>query len=112
MSSQAGRPVDHVVRAGRKDAKPGRDVRPVVGPSDAVLSAKGPLTIPGPGEQSYRPQPERPQISGSPDGVIGAPLSPPPDGAREGLQLGVDSAGGFTVPRELDGTRPKKHRRP
>ena len=111
MSSQAGRPVDHVVRVSQKDAKPGRDVRPVVGPSDAVLSAKAPTTPTVPG-QNARPQPDRPQISGSPDGVIGAPLSPPPDGAREGLQLGVDSAGGFTVPRELDGTKRRPSRRP
>ena len=107
MSSQDGRPVDHVVRVSQKDAKPGRDVRPVVGPSDAVLSAKAPTmpTVPG---QNTRPQPDRPQISGSADGVIGAPLSPPPDGAREGLALGVDSAGGYMVPKVLDGKKPRR----
>lgn len=112
MSSQAGRPSEHVARVGRKDAVPGRDVpRPLLGPSDAPLGATGPLTIPGPGEQYGRPQPDRPQISGAADAVIGAPLSPPPDGAREGLMLGVDSAGGFAVPKQLDGHK-KPRRRP
>lgn len=83
--------------------------RPDLSPSDAVLSAPlGPhhpdLAAPGPGS--------RPQISGSPDAVIGAPLSPPPEGAREGLQLGVDAAGGYVVPRELDGHKRRPGRRP
>ena len=84
-----------------------------MGPSDAVLSTPAPLTIPGPGEQHGLPQAGRPLIGGAPDAVTGAPLSPPPDGAREGLALGVDSAGGYLVPKELDGTaRPKPRRRP
>lgn len=85
--------------------------RPELGPSDAPLGATGPLTIPGPGQQAYRPPPDRPEISGAADAVIGAPLSPPPDGAREGLQLGVDSAGGYVVPKQLDGAK-KPRRRP
>ena len=55
--------------------------------------------------------PERPQISGAADAVIGAPLSPPPDGAREGLSLGVDAEGGFLVPKQLDAGK-KPRRRP
>lgn len=112
MSSKAGRPGEHVPRVGPKDARPGRDVRPDLGPSDAPLGATGPLTIPGPGEQYARPQPERPQISGAADAVIGAPLSPPPDGAREGLMLGVDAAGGYVVPKQLDTGGKKPRRRP
>jgi hypothetical protein len=100
---------DPVPRVSMKDAKPGRDVRPAVGLSDAPLSALGPLTIPGPGDQFGRPQPDRPQISGSPDAVIGAPLTPPRESS---LELGADSAGGFTVPKELDGTPRKPRRRP
>jgi hypothetical protein len=84
--------------------------RPKVGPSDAPLSTPAPLTIPGPGEHAHRPA-DRPQLSGAGDAVIGAPLSPPPDGAREGLQLGVDSAGGYVVPKQLDGHK-KPRRRP
>ena len=92
-------------------ARPARE-RPQLGPSDAVLGATSPLTFPGPGEQYVRPRPERPQISWAPDAVIGAPLAPPPDGAREGgLQLGVDSAGGYTVAKQLDGAK-KPRRRP
>jgi hypothetical protein len=113
MSSQAGRPSEHVARVRRKDAVPGRDVpRPQPGPSDAVLGATGPLTIPGPGEQYARPQPDRPLLHGAADAVQGAPLAPPPDGAREGLALGVDSAGGYMVPKELDSRPRRPHRRP
>jgi hypothetical protein len=101
---------DHVPRVGRKDAVPGRDVRPVLGPSDAVLSAPLHYT-----DESYQVPDSvlndyRPQITGAADAVTGAPLTPPPDGAREGLQLGVDAAGGFAVPKELDGD--KRRRRP
>ena len=100
---------EHVARVGRKDAVPGREVpRPVLGPSDAPLSA--PLgyhakdesyTVPDEVLTAYRPQ-----ITGAADAVIGAPLSPPPD--RDGLQLGVDEAGGYVVPKELDGKRPRR----
>lgn len=86
--------------------------RPQPGPSDAVLSTPAPLTIPGPGEHHGRPQTDRPQISGAPDAVTGAPLSPPPGGDRDGLELGVDSAGGYLVPKELDGTKRRPSRRP
>lgn len=114
MSSKAGRPADHVARVGPKDAKPGREVpRPVLGASDMSLSAPGPLTIPGPGEQYARPpsQEGRPVLHGAADAVQGAPLAPPPDGARDGLQLSVDAAGGYVVPKQLDGDKPKKPRR-
>ena len=106
MSSR--RPQEHVPRVGRKDAVPGREVRPVLGASDAPLSA--PLnnyakdesySVPAEVLEGYRPQ-----ISGAADAVIGAPLSPPPD--RDGLQLGVDAAGGYVVPKELDGKKPRR----
>jgi hypothetical protein len=87
---------------------PGRDVpRPVLGPSDAPLSAPL-LHQPIAGDAVLTSH--RPQITGAADAVTGAPLSPPPEGAREGLQLGVDAAGGYLVPKELDGA--KKPRRP
>jgi hypothetical protein len=83
--------------------------RPVLGPSDAVLST--PLRTPP--DSPGQPRPGRPVISGAADAVIGAPLTPPPEEARQaGLQLGVDAAGGFTVPRELDGKKRRPHRRP
>jgi len=93
-----------VARVGRKDAKPGRDVpRPVLGPSDAPLATPLHHTVPVEVLEGYRPQ-----ITGAADAVTGAPLSPPPVEAREGLQLGVDAAGGFLVPRELDGKKPRR----
>jgi len=89
------------------------DDRPQLGPSDALLSA--PLhnyTASGPVADEVLTG-WRPQISGSPDAVTGAPLSPPPDGAREGggLQLGSDPQGGYAVPRELDGHNRRPPRR-
>jgi hypothetical protein len=100
----------HIPRAKAKDAQPGRDVpRPALAPSDAVLSAAGPLTIPGPGEQYARPggQEGKPVITGAADAVSGAPQS------SSSMQLGVDSAGGYAVPKQLDSpARPKKHHRP
>lgn len=101
----------HIPRAKAKDAVPGRDVpRPAVSLSDAPLAATGPLTIPGPGEQAHRPADGRPVLHGAADAVQGAPLSPPPKSAS--MQLGVDAAGGYAVPKELDGRKPKVHRRP
>src|SRR5882672_7682556 len=109
MSSN--RPQEHVPRVGRKDAVPGRDVpRPVLGPSDAPLSTPLHHQEPVTGDDVLTSH--RPVISGAGDAVIGAPQSPPPDAAREGLQLGVDSAGGYAVPKELDGTKRRPHRRP
>lgn len=79
------------------------DDRPVLGPSDAPLSA--PLQHqPISGDAVLTAH--RPQIGGAADAVIGAPLSPPP--GRDGLQLGVDSAGGYVVPKELDGRKPRR----
>jgi len=78
-----------------------REDRPVLGPSDAPLSA--PLLHHQPVTGDDVLTAHRPQIAGAADAVIGAPLSPPPD--RDGLQLGVDSAGGYVVPKELDGKR-------
>lgn len=105
----------HTARAGRKDAQPGREVpRPQLAPSDAMLTAIGPLTMPGPGEQWGRPpgQEDRPVLHGAADAVQGAPLSPPQGPAvSSAMMLGVDSAGGYAVPRELDGSRPKKPRK-
>jgi hypothetical protein len=115
--TNAGRPSEHVPRATPKDAVPGRDVpRPQLGPSDAMLTATGPLTMPGPGEQWGRPQDDtRPVLHGAGDAVTGAPLSPPPAAAvsSSGMMLGVDAAGGYAVPKQLDGpAKPRKHRRP
>jgi hypothetical protein len=114
--TKAGRPAEHIPRVTPKDAAPGRDVpRPQLGPSDAMLTATGPLTMPGPGEQWGRPQDAgRPVLHGAGDAVTGAPLSPPQGPAvSSSMMLGVDSAGGYAVPKQLDGpARPKKHRRP
>lgn len=114
--TNAGRPAEHVPRVGRKDAGPGRDVpRPQLGPSDAMLTATGPLTMPGPGEQWGRPQDDsRPVLHGAADAVMGAPLSPPQGSAvSSSMMLGVDSAGGYAVPKQLDTpAKPRKHRRP
>ena len=114
-NNNAGRPAEHIPRVGPKDAVPGRAVpRPQLGPSDAMLTATGPLTMPGPGEQWGRPQdPERPVLHGAGDAVMGAPLSPPQGAVSSSMSLGVDSAGGFAVPKQLDTpARPKKYRRP
>ena len=74
--------------------------RPVLAPSDAVLSS--PLhQQPIAGDAVLTSH--RPVITGAADAVTGAPLTPPP--GRDGLQLGVDSAGGFLVPKELDGKK-------
>jgi hypothetical protein len=75
--------------------------RPVLGPSDAPLSTPLHHQEPVTGDEVLTAH--RPQITGAGDAVTGAPLSPPPD--RDGLQLGVDTAGGFAVPKELDGTK-------
>lgn len=115
MTQSKGRPSEHVPRVGRKDAVPGRDVprpRPVIGPSDAPLTATGPLTIPGPGEQAHRPDDGRPVLHGAGDAVIGAPLTPPPAAHSSSMSLGVDSAGGYAVPKELDGRKSKVRKRP
>jgi hypothetical protein len=104
--SNAGRPGEHIPVARKQDAVPGREVRPALAPSDMVLSApRGPLPMPGAGEQWGRPQ-----ISGAPDAVTGAPQSPPPV-HEEALALGVDAQGGALVPKQLDG-HPKPRRRP
>lgn len=112
----AGRPSEHIPVAKRKDAQPGRDVlsRPQLSASDAPLTALGPLTMPGPGDQWGRPQEAgRPELHGAADAVQGAPLSPPQGSTSSSMQLGVDPAGGYAVPRQLDGpSRPRKHRRP
>jgi hypothetical protein len=74
-----------------------------------MLTATGPLTMPGPGEQWGRPQDDgRPQLHGAADAVQGAPLTPPTSSA---MSLGVDAAGGFAVPKQLDTPR-KPRRRP
>ena len=105
MSSQAGRPSEHIPRVGRRDAKPGRDVRPALAPSDGVLSS--PLNVQhGPVAGDDVLTAHRPQISGAADAVVGAPLTPPPD--RDGLMLSVDSAGGYAVPKQLDGKKKKR----
>jgi hypothetical protein len=104
----------HTARVTAKDARPGRDVRPVLGPSDMPLGALGPLTMPGPGDQWGRPQDDdRPVLHGAGDAVQGAPLSPPQGATSSSMQLGVDSAGGFAVPKQLDRpVKPRKHKRP